>query len=472
MKVLVAAEDTGSVQVVSFGLSRKNAGKEAFHTFGEESRVTYIQKMTRLTKPDGKSYISIARKGGALQLYSDGFRLVKEWKPMKGGHKAVVGLAYSDNRLCTCSASGLVAVRDLGTPHSDFTYSLATIEPPISSFRMHPNQPGVVATGGKDKDLEIFQIFSTEPQDVSQPLWEMHHRTRRMRPMGGHASLATSPSARSAERNLHNHHHQFMRVGNPASSPWSSNEENSTDFEDDSLLARMQSRITTLRDYTLDPMERNEIDDQLSSFSFLQEREQIVKMFRAKNVHRDELGNGVPIWISDIQFLDIHRPVTEGFRLATSTRFGEIRIYDTKRSKRPIFNIQASGHPIVSLFVDRAHEELIFADTQRTIGRLNYNTGVIVKRFTVTPGACQQVDLEPNSGTLACGGIDGYLRVYDLSNGKLKAKINIHSRISGVMVLDGSPDQEPSAAHRRTREEFANSDDDYEVKRRRYNYEL
>jgi hypothetical protein len=185
------------------------------------------------------------------------------------------------------------------------------------------------------------------------------------------------------------------------------------------------------------------------------ENNRLWRMWKARNVRNDEFGNPVPVWISDIRFLELDRPIGRGWRVATGTRFGDIRIYDTFLSKRPIINISASYHPICNLWLGLDDEQLMFTDAQDTIGKIDTSTGKIGRVCKCIPGSALAFDGKKN--LFAVGGLDKCLTVYDM-DGRLRAKCQVESKVSAVWILDETSNQGESS--RNTRVRFTDSDDE------------
>lgn len=66
--------------------------------------------------------------------------------------------------------------------------------------------------------------------------------------------------------------------------------------------------------------------------------EKKTKIFCAKNVKKDMLELEIPIWVTDLAFLPNHE-----YKIAVSTRFGQIRLYDTKAQRRPVIDINVEN---------------------------------------------------------------------------------------------------------------------------------
>ncbi|ODV88447.1 hypothetical protein CANCADRAFT_46332 [Tortispora caseinolytica NRRL Y-17796] len=186
-----------------------------------------------------------------------------------------------------------------------------------------------------------------------------------------------------------------------------------------------------------------------------------VSRFKAKNVKNDELDLRVPVWVSDIQFLDINRPASEGYRIAISTRYGQIRIYETNVSRRPIRDVEASEYPIVALTIGLADDYLIFSNAQAETCMFNAATGQIGGKFrgasgstlTLESGYVYGTDSDtedsrrdksvPVRGIIATGSLDRVLRVYNVETRSKIAHIYLNSRIISLCIID--PDFSKSA---------------------------
>ncbi|VVT48420.1 uncharacterized protein SAPINGB_P001770 [Magnusiomyces paraingens] len=98
----------------------------------------------------------------------------------------------------------------------------------------------------------------------------------------------------------------------------------------------------------------------------------------ARHTKCDEIAKRHAVWISDLQFLDIDRPFQsskDGLRIAVSTRYGEILLYETQISYHPIIQVLASFYPLIQLWFGGNEKELLFSDTQFNVGVFDSVTG-------------------------------------------------------------------------------------------------
>ncbi|KAK9356837.1 hypothetical protein V1523DRAFT_400676 [Lipomyces doorenjongii] len=387
MKVLVAAEDSGSLKDISFpfgtNTSVQQSTQPTITTFASAGRSSYVQRMIIAKLNTGKEYICIARKGGIIQLYdvNPPHALFVEWKDMTHPpDDAFVGLEYVEGKLSSCTATGKLIMRDLHSISDSTNDYYTLLGEPINAFRVHPRQPNIIAYGGKERELEISVIENVCRRESD--------------------STADSESDQS--------------------SSW--------------YIATIPTGRTLSRR----------------------------KLWKAKNVKNDELDLRVPVWISDIRFLDVNRNSETDFRLAISTRFGHVRVYETKYSRKPIVNVEVGDHPLIALSPCINDHEIIYCDTNSTTARFNLINGRKGGHYSGAAGSVLCLDsflpqqeeamIESNEDVgssvarvpsgdvplLATGGLDRFLRVYNLQTRELVAKVFVGAKLSAVCIVDGN----------------------------------
>lgn len=184
-------------------------------------------------------------------------------------------------------------------------------------------------------------------------------------------------------------------------------------------------------------------------------------IFTARNVKNDHLDLRPPIWISKILFFK-EKP-KDGYKLLTSTRYGQIRIYDTTQGKRPIQDYKVCEKPIVTLNFADSEEEIIISDTHDLVAK--YSLKQIDSKAFKTHSASAGEITKPvskllgkfsaggNTGAIvgasifddeiiSTGGLDRYLRVYDVSSRDIFAKVYLGVQITDVLMLDNEDEEE------------------------------
>lgn len=157
-------------------------------------------------------------------------------------------------------------------------------------------------------------------------------------------------------------------------------------------------------------------------------------MFKAKNVKNDRLDLRQPIWISDLEFLPTESK--NHYRIVTVTRYGQLRVYDTDKTQRPVVNSKVSDRPLCR--VKRVADNIVIAaDNHTSTFKYQINnsgTKLLGKYGAGTTGAVQALDAKQN--VLVTGGLDRYLRVFNILSREIHGRIFIGSQITNVILLE------------------------------------
>lgn len=182
-------------------------------------------------------------------------------------------------------------------------------------------------------------------------------------------------------------------------------------------------------------------------------------LFQAKNVKNDQLDLRVPIWVSKLIFIDA--TVKRGsWSLIAVTRYGQIRLYNTLHGRKPVSNIKISEKPLVTLANTSEPSEVICSDTHTTTLRFNIKKGLLLGKYKGAVGSIQALHTFLEGDLLATGGLDRYLRVFDLDSREQVAKVYVGSQISCVQVIEDDEEEEEvqEKQSKRKREEESESD--------------
>ena len=198
-------------------------------------------------------------------------------------------------------------------------------------------------------------------------------------------------------------------------------------------------------------------------------------LFTARNVRNDYLDLRVPIWITGILFL---QSKSKGYQFITTTRYGQMRLYDTVHGRRPILDRKLCDSPIISLNHGETEEEIIITDTRNLVCKYSL-VRCLEKAFEDPTKSSSHTDKdsEPltlgkysagaNTGAIygvdivedyiATGGLDRYLRIYNLEDRDLLAKVYLGTQVTSVVILEGESDADG----------VSNSAQPVEIKKRR-----
>lgn len=165
---------------------------------------------------------------------------------------------------------------------------------------------------------------------------------------------------------------------------------------------------------------------------------EVKEVFKAKNVKNDKLDLRVPVWITNILFVELPSHSSNSWRLITTTRYGQVRKYDTKVGKKPIFDKKLSDKPLVCVTTTTNESEIICSDTHATTALFNVDKGVLVAKYKGSVGAVQDLysSLWDDKSLLVTGGLDRYVRVFNIKSREQTVKVFTGSKISCVWLLD------------------------------------
>lgn len=204
-------------------------------------------------------------------------------------------------------------------------------------------------------------------------------------------------------------------------------------------------------------------------------------LFQAENVEPDHLDLEVPIWISKILFFE--DAPKKGFKLLTATRHGHIRKYDTVEDTEPTESYKVCEKPIISLvFATKEQDEVVIADTHTYVARLSL-VKVDAKAYRIVSasagtffkpslkllgkyseggntGAIHGLDAGLATGVVATGGLDRYLRVFNIATRLLVAKVYLGTQINSLVLLDDTDGDEGDEEKKRNSEE-AHEDEEF-----------
>ncbi|QRG40392.1 hypothetical protein FDK38_004862 [Candidozyma auris] len=224
-------------------------------------------------------------------------------------------------------------------------------------------------------------------------------------------------------------------------------------------------------------------------------------VFQAENVEPDHLGLDVPVWITGILFQK--NAGKKGFKMVTSTGYGQIRLYDTSLEEEPIGSYKICEKPIRVLQFATDHEdEVIVADSHNFVARVSlFKVDAKAERIVSASagtfykpslkilgkyskggntGAINSIARSPSRNVVATGGLDRYLRVFDVQTRNLLAKVYLGTQISSLLFIEDDGlsnldrDQAESALEDQNDDEIweqldhnAGSDDDLKITKRR-----
>lgn len=173
--------------------------------------------------------------------------------------------------------------------------------------------------------------------------------------------------------------------------------------------------------WDLDKIKKDEEDENLLK---------IEPIFTAKNVKHDFLNLRVPVWVTCIQWLD-EDDIT---KIVIGTGHHHIRVYDTKKARRPILSVEHGEYPIRSIALNKDKTQVIFSDTYGSVNVVDINNGKLIGSFKGFSGSVSDLWSNPEKDILATVSLDRHLRVFStLGKRQLLHKVYLKQRINCVM---------------------------------------
>ncbi|KAI9285855.1 WD40-repeat-containing domain protein [Umbelopsis sp. AD052] len=169
------------------------------------------------------------------------------------------------------------------------------------------------------------------------------------------------------------------------------------------------------------------------------------QLFQAKNVKNDYLDLRVPVWITDLQFVD-----DEANQLAIGTHYHQIRVYDIKTARRPVLDVEVGNKPIKRISVGINDDQILYADTTNDLGAIDLKSGKTMAQYKGLTGAatafCTATDNENNSKIVVSVSLDRFLRIHETTSihRKLLNKAYLKQRLTAVLVDEDHYVEEPA----------------------------
>lgn len=204
------------------------------------------------------------------------------------------------------------------------------------------------------------------------------------------------------------------------------------------------------------------------------------QIWASKNVANDRLDLKVPIWPMAAKFLKSCEGVERGklnYQLLSISRHGHLRFYQTSHGRKPVssLDMERTQGPLVKMELlgcvtplgnaksCRVEDvTIVTADTKRGVFRFSHRAQLL--------GKFGSEDITGSAGVLNIyqqkyllqGGLDRYLRVFDIKSGQLLVKVFIDSKIKAITLLDDRDvdlAENKSSIKKRSQQEHEEPDD-------------
>lgn len=178
-------------------------------------------------------------------------------------------------------------------------------------------------------------------------------------------------------------------------------------------------------------------------------------IFKARNVPHDFLDMRVPYWVNDLAFMP-----NDPFKIATGTAHHQVRLYDTKAQKRPVFDVETGDDAIISVAITPDQRYIIAGDGAGKIQKYDIrHAGRAVGIFKGFGGSVTSLLCHPTLPLLASCSLDRYFRIHHLETRKPIQKIYLKQKLSNVLFWP-QPVSEPVADEAEKKAAVEEEDDD------------
>ncbi|XP_072106890.1 WD repeat-containing protein 74-like isoform X4 [Mobula birostris] len=142
-------------------------------------------------------------------------------------------------------------------------------------------------------------------------------------------------------------------------------------------------------------------------------------VFTAKNVRNDWLDLRVPVWVRDVHF------IPASGKLVTCTGHSQVRVYDPSAQRRPVLEMTYGEVPLTALSLTPDANSVIVGNTHGHLAVLDLRKGQLLRCLKGQAGSVRSVQCHPSLPFVASCGLDRFLRVHNVVDGKLVHKEDV-----------------------------------------------
>lgn len=160
------------------------------------------------------------------------------------------------------------------------------------------------------------------------------------------------------------------------------------------------------------------------------------KVFTSKNLPNDFLELEVPVWESDLVFLDAHH-------LATCSRYGYLRVFDTRKQRRPVLEYVNSKEQIV-YGCAAAHQNTLFVGSASGIVRAfdTRKMKTILHTYKGFTGSVTDIVTDNSGKYIFTSCLDRFVRVHSVESTAVQYQCYVKSKATQILMrhFDDQPD--------------------------------
>ncbi|XP_046829005.1 WD repeat-containing protein 74 [Vespa crabro] len=153
------------------------------------------------------------------------------------------------------------------------------------------------------------------------------------------------------------------------------------------------------------------------------------QIFSEKNMPHDFLNLRVPIWISDIAFLQ------DSHKIVTVSRFGYVRLYDTNVQRRPMINIEIKDEPLTAVTVPCKEMQVMVGSGKGMMKLIDLRKpGKILHTYKGLVGSITGLASSKMGPYVVSTSLDRHLRVHNINTKEMIKKVYLTSKLTCLIL--------------------------------------
>lgn len=181
-------------------------------------------------------------------------------------------------------------------------------------------------------------------------------------------------------------------------------------------------------------------------------------IFTSKNVPHDNLQLEVPVWDSDLSFVNESETC-----LATCSRHGYIRYYDSRKQRRPVHNFVDNRDQAYNSLAER--NGIIYVSTT-TGGLFAFdlkNMKVPLHTYKGAVGSITSIAIDETGKFLFSASLDRHVRVHNAEKTNLLYQCYVKSKASQILMKSADESLLKEYKKDQEEEEVENSDGEFDT---------
>jgi len=156
-------------------------------------------------------------------------------------------------------------------------------------------------------------------------------------------------------------------------------------------------------------------------------------LFTAKNVRDTGLSLRVPVWITNVCF------VNDSKQICTTTGYHQIRLYDPKAQRKPVQDFKWADNPITALSTCHRDGHIIAGDNRGNLALFDLRSKIRpIQKYRGFAGSIRSIYAHPTEPFMASCGVDRFLLVHNIENRRTLNKIYCKTRLNSVVLRSES----------------------------------